>query len=475
MKLSSITNIPTRTGFRYVVDKTIYGYSKACNIKLSSGKFVCPAVEAKLSDIIIGSTNYDYKASIHTNVKKYLGWFRRYYDNRNYNANTDLVGDMTAAPRVRYISAGSLEIVSADVDLDGVVEIPTMFVIDSNVAFALMDAETGNIKKYALNPGFSYYTHVQFFDINNDGYLEIIVIPADVSGLFVFDHNLNKIFEKSAESDKVACQDIDGDGEVEILVMSKSGITCFRSDGTEKWSNPNIITPGTIDYVDVVVHDVDKDGKHEIFCGYSNVSENLYHVLSIDPVDGSKINEVTFDGGAGPVSLMMSIYEGASPILSVLLPHGSKKVAYLDTGDLSEAWSVDLSIYAPYDDAKLLHGGSLISLSYGISKLTMIANNGDKLWEKSSVGRHSASGVVCDVDGDDELEFVTLLYPSKICAFDVYSGSEIWSIQLPQDADTILQAIADDIDYDGYLEIIMSVVNTAKTPPDQYTLIIDGE
>ncbi len=177
-------------------------------------------------------------------------------------------------PYIFYDGHQSLHICVADIDADGENEIVS-FIVDNDYGAIYVFERDGTVKS-----GFPFITDDfilwgSLTDIDNDGYLEIFANSLN-NNLYGFNHDGTPI-----TGFPILCPqplwgqpipgDIDGDGDVEIIVTGSSQIYAFHHDGTtvEGWP----ISEGSYVNQFPLIADIDGDGAGEIFGAFDN---NVY-------------------------------------------------------------------------------------------------------------------------------------------------------------------------------------------------------
>jgi hypothetical protein len=288
----------------------------------------------------------------------------------------------------------------------------------------------------------------------------------------------------------VAAGDIDGDGLVELVSLTPSGVTAFENDGTIKWTRNNLSghISGTSDVA--AISDMDGDGTPEIIAGkailnndgtlrgsgnrgmggveYNNVGVCSFAV----DVDGDGKQEVVTgnalykpSGEAKAVSSLQDGYpavadfdgDGQAEIVAV----GQGTIRVLDT-DMTTLWTKPIpgasgSYYggpptvADYDG----DGEPEIGVASG-SRYSVFEGDGTLLWQ--AVTDDSSSGntgsAVFDFEGDGAAE-VVYADQTRLWVFSGADGSvKLASTEHSNGTWLEYPSIA-DVDGDGHAEIVV--------------------
>jgi hypothetical protein len=161
----------------------------------------------------------------------------------------------------------------ADLNNDGTKEILTIHRHDpyhypGTADIHLLDATNGAILDQWIGPNNHRYQGWAFADINNDGKDEIIIAHTD-GVVRVIDYNLNVIDSVTYSSNvRVhAVNDLNGDGDLEVIIGTGSTLRVLNKNLNELWSYS---FPANCDLV--ILSDLDDDGINEIIVA----SDKLY-------------------------------------------------------------------------------------------------------------------------------------------------------------------------------------------------------
>lgn len=275
------------------------------------------------------------------------------------------------------------------------------------------------------------------YDLNNDGFLEIIVATENQK-VYVYDKNKNLMpgwpIQISGGNDysygHIAVADLDHDGfgeiafGVEMQNGTKGAIYIWNYDGTTFTTNPfkefanNERADSGITFADI-----DNDGEYELLTttktSNSNAKIYAFH-LNGNPVNAAWNGQITFSVGS----------ESILPRISV--------------GDLDNN-----------SDGKL-------EVVFGTqNKLYVLKADGTSLlpgtFPKTVADSENAAPILADIDGDANIEII-LNAGGKIIAFNPDDGTPCigWNLQSNNGSPFRSSPSIDDIDDDGLNEIVVS-------------------
>ena len=260
------------------------------------------------------------------------------------------------------------------------------------------------------------------FDIDNDGFLEIIlgqkIYPDGHVIIFNHDGTICPGWPQPMSNMCIATPtvgDVDNDGEVEICAVSLKSVFLWDKDGVPKSGWPKLNVAGGMSYAQPVFADLDDDGDMEILHSYYTSNTNyvgIYHH------DGS-VFENWPQVYPGPQNYVMPI-----------------------TGDIDA--DGDLEIFGG------CHG-------YGILERH---HNGDTVagWPVD-IYNLECSPIIFDLDNDGERE---IIFGDNAGTFYAYNGDgslvEDWPIPAGGNA-MVNSAAVGDVDGDGDIEIALVVSN----------------
>jgi hypothetical protein len=404
--------------------------------------------------------------------------------------------------------------VLSGMDFDGDGNKEFLFATDETLALGGPDPGFLDIVLYENNGDDSYehvwhYTHtmasnslpaIAYGDIDDDGLFEIYfgvpTLPStgEVDDLFIFEQNEDGTFpdeptvsygydrEPDADFRPAGFQvvDVDGDGQKELLTLSRTGpitppqqgrelviispdagIDAFATFTIEFEAGNDILMGGSV--YDLSVVDFDGDGNNEIWVNtWDLLSMSIFEVTGPDSYElQTDINEVTPD-----------------------VDHGSHNVHDLLFYDLDNDGNLELIfpstngelfIIEDTDDVSTLTADSFIDVGYFFP-------------EDIASGRHDDNGRgadIGDLDGNGKLDILLSGYDHERIFRAEYSGSGNISDSTSYTWTTIFSSdggdsepqeryypltITDDLDGDGFNEII--ITNRSASDPEQPIIVI---
>lgn len=219
------------------------------------------------------------------------------------------------------------KIIVEDLDNDGFDDIVAVTGSVRSHTIYIFNKEFEVIWQQAIRGDFPWGIAVH--DINKDGRKEVLMAGSEV---LAYDDDRNMIWSYKLDGSAydLKIEDVDGDGEEEILVGSRPSLTALKTNGELKWEYR---TEGIVRSIRIT--DLEKDGKKEIIIGSDKIyvldgtGKELWSYQTTDEVYYVNSGDLDWDG----------IEEiGAA----------SKKIYVLDK-DGGEQW-----IYEPYRTATKL-------------------------------------------------------------------------------------------------------------------------
>lgn len=238
--------------------------------------------------------------------------------------------------------------------------------------------------------------------------------------------------------------DLNKDGIEEILVSSIDGkLRAFDKSGAEKWSYASDDIPYSI-----FIDDIDSDGLAEIVLGTGKIDPQTFRYSSgkIILLNHFGKQEWTFETTSAIKSLYVSDIDGdggkdilASAEDGILYAVDNKGALKWDefTGSRSPAFSANLA------------GGTDTVIAHGLA----ILNNKGKIIARAPDLFEWKKYILKDLNKDGKAEFLMLSQYPFISTFNL-EGTDlkgIWQYQCDGD---VMDAVVDDLNGDGSLEII---------------------
>lgn len=237
----------------------------------------------------------------------------------------------------------------------------------------------------------------------------------------------------------VAVGDIDGDGKVEIVAPTSTGLMAFENDGTVKWSSPRLGRHmyGISDAVSIA--DMDGDGSPECIVGNAILNadgtirgEGAYGMAGMSGGVGTTAVAVDIDGdGVQEVVAGNALYRpDGSAIWYNGQPDGYVAVGNFDNDD---------------------NGEIVVS---GNGRVRLQDDDGTVLWSSNIPGSSGYGGppTVADFDGDGEPE-IGVAGMSSYTVFDT-DGTLLWQDPSQDASSGITASSVFDFEGDGVAEAV---------------------
>jgi hypothetical protein len=306
-------------------------------------------------------------------------------------------------------------------------------------------------------------------DIDGDGDIEIVV-GSDDEQVYAWHHDGTLVigWPKTTGDDvdsSPALGDIDGDGDIEIVVGSDDEqVYAWHHDGTLVTGWPKATTTADREYYKGLVTsspalgDIDGDGDIEIVVGCSTREDKVYAWHH----DGTLVTgwpKTTYDGVA------------SSPALGDIDGDGDIEIVVSSSDDKLYAWHHDGT--SVYGWPKAIGGGLFRSSPAlgdidgdGDIEIVVGSNDGQVYawhydgtlvtgWPKATDGHQvTSSPALGDIDGDGDIEIVVGSSDGKVYAWH-YDGTLVTGWPKATDYIVTSSPALGDIDGDGDIEIVV--------------------
>lgn len=282
-----------------------------------------------------------------------------------------------------------------------------------------------------LNIGHRVFRNPVLFDVNNDGFLEIIVSDEN-QRIHVYDKDKNivpgwpvQVGNEDYSQGEIAVADIDNDGMAEIAfgvrqsTGTKGGVYVFNHDGTPFTTNPfKEFANGERADSGITFADFDNDSELELLLTTRKNSVGRVYAFNLDgtPVNNNWNGAMTFQTSA----------------VSHILPR-------ISVGDINNN-----------NELEVVFGSK--------DKLYVLDKNGNFLpgFPKTVGDMKAYTPILADIDGDEGIEIIANT-DGKINAYN-YDGSECvgWRLESDNHSPFVGSPSVDDIDNDGLNELVIS-------------------
>jgi hypothetical protein len=255
---------------------------------------------------------------------------------------------------------------------------------------------------------------------------------------------LNIVGEQLQGQGALAAGDIDGDGIVEIIAMTSTGVKAFEHDGTLKWQANTIAAIYGISDAPSIA-DMDGDGTPEIIVGKAILSNTgaflgvgSYGRGGVSSNVGTTSFAVDLDGdGQQEVVVGNALYD----INGTALCYNGENDGYVAVGDFD----------GDGDGEVVVSGGARVRLQGN-----HVDGNCDVWWDVAIPGAGSAyyggMPTVADFDGDGEPE-IGVAANSSYTVFDT-DGSIMWTQTTQDSSSGNTGSSVFDFEGDGVAEVV---------------------
>jgi len=325
----------------------------------------------------------------------------------------------------------------ADLDQDGTADIVFSSRNPNTIASLTADGkERFNLVEWKGNPGTfaggpiarDFYPDIPGLEITFGGKFWWAMLQQDGTEIWQVDLASDTDFVPNA-------QDIDKDGDIEILVVSrgvKEGLRCFSSTGVEEWrfGGAGVMSGGM--WFQPTVCDINNDGELEILIGSADDENNGIPTASLFclnwfgqelwrytlPQDRSEGKYIRCQPAVGDVNgdgYLEVAFQAGSPGYFYLLDHGgnllwkrntSTRVGYgVSMADVNNDGKIEILLGA--------YSGGKPGILYVFDK------DGNDVYEPWDANAHGYEGAVsimcpevCDLDGDGKVDILWNWYTS---------------------------------------------------------------
>ena len=301
------------------------------------------------------------------------------------------------------------------------------------------------------NPAATDTLDVEFIDVDADGDLDLFVVegtasPAPRPNLLCINDGAgnfaNETFSRlppgAANSTEVEAADVDGDGDLDLIVANLGANQLILNDGAGFFTDvsaTNLPAPDPNFLNDISAEarfaDVDGDGDPDLLVSNEN---------PFDPTGGGQ-NRLLLNDGSG-------VFVDAT---AGRLPTAIDQTAGFAVGDIDTDGDLDLIVVNIGSNRVLLNDGAGF-----FTDETAILHPGDP-------GRSSRKGVLGDIDGDACLDLVvgnSRAEPNELWLGDCDGFFTDGSSMMPADNATTTDIDLVDVDADGDLDVYVTNAGT---------------
>ena len=368
-----------------------------------------------------------------------------------FNSGQSLLG-------LRYSSADM-----ADADEDGDLDIVMAGYSPSTVMRLYLNDGAGNFTNSSESFTGQYYSDVKFADIDGDGDQDIISTGNTGSVVATFIHTNNGSGDYTsvqtslyaAAYPELSVGDIDGDGDLDMLIAAGGNTRLYSNDGTGTFSESGISFTGVYDSA-LEMDDMDGDGDMDILItGYSgSVYESSYYentekpflITSVRPLSATVGSKITIHGS------------GFSSTASENVVKIGGTTATINSASKSQLVVTVPSLSAGSKDIEVTKGGSTTSYENLFSVLEYKEPYIRKKVDAELEGVRYASSDLGDANGDGYLDMIISGYnASSETVTNLYLGDGEGGFELSEETfvGTYQGAVRfGDLDADGDLDVI---------------------
>nr|MDO8099729.1 PQQ-binding-like beta-propeller repeat protein [Candidatus Njordarchaeota archaeon] len=245
-----------------------------------------------------------------------------------------------------------------------------------------------------------------------------------------------------------AVADVDGDGQLEVIVGSSDNrVYCLNgATGALKWS----YTTGKRVFSSPAIADINRDGKLEVLVGSDD-----NHIYCLNGTTGAKLwNYTTGKSIESSPAVADVVGDGH---LEVLVGSLDKKTYCLNGATGAQEWNYTTGGWAwssptivdANDDGHL----EVVVGSEDNQVYCLNGTAGTKLWNYTTGALVDSSPAVADVDGDGHLEALVGSYDNKTYCLSGATGAQKWNYTT--EGNIYSSPVVADVNDDGHLEVLI--------------------